>query len=70
MIWTLPFHKELLDVAGFLDLHLYLKHYNFSSIREIGKQYGIPESTLWKRRDMLGEGIPLVGSGSKTALTP
>ena len=36
MIWTLPFHKELLDVAGFLDLHQYLKHYNFSSIREIG----------------------------------
>ena len=43
---------------------------NRTSIREIGKQYGIPESTLRKRRDMLKEGIPLVGSGSKTALTP
>ena len=35
------------------------------SIREIGKRYGILESTLRKRRDMLKEGIPLVGSDSK-----
>ena len=43
---------------------------NRTSIREIGKRYGIPESTLRKRRDMLKQGISLVGSGSKTALTP
>ena len=35
---------------------------NRTSIREIGKRYGMPESTLRKRRDMLKQGISLVGS--------
>ena len=43
---------------------------NRTSIPEIGKRNGLPESTLRKRRNMLEKGIPLVGSGSKTALTP
>ena len=51
-------------------MHLEEINENRTSIRETGKKYGIPESTLQKRRDMLKEGIPLVGSGCKTALTP
>ena len=39
-------------------------HENGTLIYEIGKRYGIPELTLRKRRDILKEGIPLVGSGS------
>ena len=43
---------------------------NRTSIQKTGKQYGIPESTQRKRKDMLKEGTPLVSTGSKTALTP